>query len=176
MRGAAARRSCSWNYNYKDTAAANYRVSPRKCGKELFHGITNACSVHFAPAPIPARQFCPPAINCCCKHAGDFSDVSVIRKSLSARSSDLSLGDGMRRGDPPSSPVEQRMPQGMVKWFNTQKGYGFIQPQAGGKDIFVHISAVQRAGLNGLNEGQAVEYEEVANRGRTSAENLKVQR
>jgi CspA family cold shock protein len=68
------------------------------------------------------------------------------------------------------------MPQGTVKWFNSQKGYGFIQPQDGGKDIFVHISAVQRAGLNGLNEGQVVEYEEVSNRGRMSAENLKVQR
>jgi CspA family cold shock protein len=68
------------------------------------------------------------------------------------------------------------MPQGTVKWFNSQKGYGFIQPQDGGKDIFVHISAVQRAGLNGLNEGQVVEYEEVSNRGRSSAENLKVQR
>jgi CspA family cold shock protein len=68
------------------------------------------------------------------------------------------------------------MPQGTVKWFNSQKGYGFIQPQDGGKDIFVHVSAVQRAGLNGLNEGQAVEYEEVSNRGRSSAENLKVQR
>jgi CspA family cold shock protein len=68
------------------------------------------------------------------------------------------------------------MPQGTLKWFNSQKGYGFIQPQDGGKDIFVHISAVQRAGLNGLNEGQVVEYEEVSNRGRSSAENLKVQR
>jgi CspA family cold shock protein len=68
------------------------------------------------------------------------------------------------------------MPQGTVKWFNSQKGYGFIQPQAGGKDIFVHISAVERAGLSGLNEGQVVEYEEVSNRGRSSAENLKVQR
>jgi cold shock protein len=68
------------------------------------------------------------------------------------------------------------MPQGTVKWFNSQKGYGFIQPQDGGKDIFVHISAVQRAGLSGLNEGQVVEYEEVSNRGRSSAENLKVQR
>jgi CspA family cold shock protein len=61
-----------------------------------------------------------------------------------------------------------------VKWFNSQKGYGFIQPQNGGKDVFVHISAVEKAGLNGLNEGQVVEYEEVANRGKTSAENLKV--
>jgi cold shock protein len=68
------------------------------------------------------------------------------------------------------------MAKGTVKWFNAQKGYGFIQPQAGGKDVFVHISAVERAGLTGLNEGQVVEYEEVANKGKTSAENLKVQR
>jgi CspA family cold shock protein len=69
------------------------------------------------------------------------------------------------------------MARGTVKWFNSQKGYGFIQPQGGGgKDVFVHISAVEKAGLTGLNEGQTVEYEEVANRGKTSAENLKVQR
>jgi CspA family cold shock protein len=68
------------------------------------------------------------------------------------------------------------MPRGIVKWFNTQKGYGFIEPQGGGKDVFVHISAVERAGLSGLNEGQAVEFEEVSNRGKTAAENLKVQR
>ena len=68
------------------------------------------------------------------------------------------------------------MATGTVKWFNSLKGYGFIQPQAGGKDVFVHISAVERAGLTGLNEGQVVEYEEVANKGKTSAEKLKVQR
>ena len=51
------------------------------------------------------------------------------------------------------------MAVGTVKWFNSQKGYGFIQPQSGGKDVFVHISAVERAGLSGLNEGQVVEYE-----------------
>ncbi len=66
------------------------------------------------------------------------------------------------------------MPTGIVKWFNPTKGYGFIQPSNGGKDIFVHISAVQKAGLATLNEGQTVEYEEVANRGKTSAETLKV--
>jgi cold shock CspA family protein len=65
---------------------------------------------------------------------------------------------------------------GTVKWFNSQKGYGFIQPQNGGKDVFVHISAVEKAGLTGLSEGQVVEYEEVSNKGKTSAENLKVQR
>ena len=66
------------------------------------------------------------------------------------------------------------MPKGTVKWFNPTKGYGFIQPASGGKDVFVHISAVQKAGLSTLNEGQTVEYEEIANRGKTSAENLKV--
>jgi cold shock protein len=68
------------------------------------------------------------------------------------------------------------MARGTVKWFNSQKGFGFIQPQSGGKDLFVHISAVEKAGLPGLNEGQVVEYEEVSNRGKTSAENLKIQR
>jgi CspA family cold shock protein len=66
--------------------------------------------------------------------------------------------------------------KGTVKWFNATKGYGFIQPMGGGKDVFVHISAVERAGLSTLNEGQTVEYEEVSNRGRNSAENLKVAR
>ena len=64
--------------------------------------------------------------------------------------------------------------KGTVKWFNPTKGYGFIQPSGGGKDVFVHISAVERAGLSTLNEGQTVEFEEVSNRGKTSAENLKV--
>ena len=64
-----------------------------------------------------------------------------------------------------------------MKWFNATKGYGFVQPQGdGGKDVFVHISAVESAGLSTLNEGQVVEYEEVSNKGKTSAENLKVQR
>ena len=58
------------------------------------------------------------------------------------------------------------MAQGTVKWFNPTKGYGFIQPQGGGKDVFVHISAVERAGLTTLNEGQVVQYEIVSNRGR----------
>jgi CspA family cold shock protein len=67
------------------------------------------------------------------------------------------------------------MPTGTVKWFNSQKGYGFIQPDDGGKDVFVHASAVERAGMSGLNEGQKVSYEEQQDRksGKTSAENLK---
>ena len=65
------------------------------------------------------------------------------------------------------------MSNGVVKWFNSTKGYGFIQPEDGGKDIFVHISAVERAGLRGLNEGQRVAYELQNERGRTAAVNLK---
>lgn len=66
------------------------------------------------------------------------------------------------------------MPIGTVKWFNPSKGFGFIQPDDKSKDVFVHISAVERAGLSTLNEGQQVEYEIVSNRGKSSAENLKV--
>ena len=66
-----------------------------------------------------------------------------------------------------------KMPTGTVKWFNATKGFGFIQPQEGGKDVFVHISAVERAGLNGLNEGQKVNYEIATERGRSAAVNLK---
>jgi cold shock protein len=65
------------------------------------------------------------------------------------------------------------MPTGTVKWFNAQKGFGFIQPEGGGKDVFVHISAVQAAGLNGLDEGQKVTFEVVRERGKEAAANLK---
>ncbi|MGI9449864.1 MAG: cold-shock protein [Geminicoccaceae bacterium] len=68
------------------------------------------------------------------------------------------------------------MATGTVKWFNPTKGYGFIQPQDGSNDVFVHISAVERAGLQSLSEGQVVGYELVAGRnGKSSAENLQVQ-
>jgi cold shock protein len=63
---------------------------------------------------------------------------------------------------------------GTVKWFNATKGYGFIQPDGGGKDVFVHISAVERAGLSSLNEGAKVSFDVVSNRGKEAAENLRV--
>jgi CspA family cold shock protein len=63
---------------------------------------------------------------------------------------------------------------GTVKWFNAQKGYGFIQPGDGGKDVFVHISAVERAGLGTLNEGQKVKYEIARDRGKEAAANLQL--
>jgi CspA family cold shock protein len=67
------------------------------------------------------------------------------------------------------------MAQGTVKWFNDQKGYGFIQPEDGSKDVFVHISAVERAGLRSLSEGQKVTFDLVSDRktGKTSADNLR---
>jgi cold shock protein len=67
------------------------------------------------------------------------------------------------------------MTKGTVKWFNSQKGFGFIQPEDGGKDVFVHISAVQSAGLHSLNEGQKVSFEVIADRrtGKSSAGNLR---
>jgi CspA family cold shock protein len=65
------------------------------------------------------------------------------------------------------------MPKGKVKWFNSTKGYGFIAPDEGGDDVFVHISAVRNAGMQDLEEDQVVEYELVENNGKTSAENLK---
>jgi CspA family cold shock protein len=66
------------------------------------------------------------------------------------------------------------MANGTVKWFNAQKGYGFIQPDDGSKDVFVHITAVERAGLSGLDEGQKISFDlEPGQRGRTAAANLK---
>lgn len=64
------------------------------------------------------------------------------------------------------------MSTGIVKWFNPTKGYGFVQPEQGGSDVFVHISALQQAGIDTLNEGQRVSYEVSTNKGKTSAVNL----
>ena len=66
------------------------------------------------------------------------------------------------------------MATGTVKWFSLTKGYGFIQPEGGDKDVFVHISSLERSGINNLNEGQRVDYELETNKGKTSAINLKL--
>ena len=65
------------------------------------------------------------------------------------------------------------MAQGTVKWFNGQKGFGFIQPDDGGADVFVHISAVEKAGMRGLNEGQKIAYEVTMDKGKNAATNLR---
>jgi CspA family cold shock protein len=67
------------------------------------------------------------------------------------------------------------MSKGTVKWFNATKGYGFIQPESGDKDVFVHISAVEQSGMTSLTEGQVVSYELITEKGRTSAGNLKAE-
>jgi cold shock protein len=67
------------------------------------------------------------------------------------------------------------MATGTVKWFNAQKGFGFIQPAGGGNDVFVHISAVERAGLSSLSEGQTISYDVVNERGKNAAANLRVE-
>jgi CspA family cold shock protein len=69
---------------------------------------------------------------------------------------------------------DTQVAMGTVKWFNPTKGYGFIQPDTGGKDVFVHISAVEKAGYTGLAEGAKVSFDVVPNRGKESAENLKI--
>lgn len=66
------------------------------------------------------------------------------------------------------------MANGTVKWFNSNKGFGFIQPDQGGGDIFVHVNALDRAGISSLNEGQRISYELATNKGRTSAANIKL--
>ncbi len=66
------------------------------------------------------------------------------------------------------------MPTGTVKWFDARKGFGFIEPDDGGKDVFVHVTAVQAAGLRGLDEGQKVSFEVVRERGKEAAANLRV--
>jgi CspA family cold shock protein len=81
---------------------------------------------------------------------------------------------GRNKCKPASEREKRDMPEGTVKWFNSQKGFGFIQPADGSKDVFVHISAVERAGMSGLNEGQRISFDLVTDRksGKTSAGNL----
>lgn len=90
----------------------------------------------------------------------------------------ISIGKPVRRVREQHSLLKVKfMASGTVKWFNAQKGFGFIQPSSGGPDVFVHISAVERAGLSGLNEGQKISYEIVADKrtGKSSADRLQAE-
>jgi CspA family cold shock protein len=105
---------------------------------------------------LPALAACP--------HTGSLQDNAEFGRTLR---------DGRAAGD--AHWRFQRRPnmaQGTVKFFNTQKGYGFIQPADGGKDVFVHISAVERAGMSDLHEGQKLSYDVVSERGKLAAANL----
>jgi CspA family cold shock protein len=93
---------------------------------------------------------------------------------VSAASVRLATSGALVRAFRANCPGELDMPVGTVKWFNATKGFGFIVPSDGGKDVFVHITAVQSAGLRGLNDGQKVTYEVAMERGKAAAINLKV--
>jgi cold shock protein len=93
------------------------------------------------------------------EHPGGFFLHSTARRSSLGAQIDLGRRD---------------VATGTVKWFNGQKGYGFIQPDGGGRDVFVHISAGEKAGLSSLNEGAKISYEIEANRGKESAVNLRL--
>jgi cold shock protein len=113
------------------------------------------------------------------KLASSMSADDVVSYLLMRADETLRTDSGARRGVSARPTFESRdksMATGTVKWFNATKGFGFIQPDDGGKDVFVHISAVERAGLRELNEGQKLAYEIVADKrtGRSSAGNLKV--
>ena len=107
-----------------------------------------------------------------CGRAGEVAGSSPAGVTSTKVGASLNQARHDRAG---SDILETEMPTGTVKWFNPTKGYGFIQPSGGGgKDVFVHISAVERAGLRSLNEGQTIEYEIESNRGKQSAANLRV--
>jgi CspA family cold shock protein len=95
------------------------------------------------------------------------------RRPLSRKHAEAISRRGVSPGASSFDHEARQLKTGIVKWFNATKGYGFIQPESGEADAFVHISAVERAGLRGLNEGQRVKYELVHGRnGKSSAENL----
>jgi CspA family cold shock protein len=116
-----------------------------------------------------------------CIARGAFQRGSIVPCLCGPNRFDLSRFDAPNERHSDPHRVDRRialendaMSEGTVKWFNSQKGYGFIQPSDGSKDVFVHISAVERAGLSGLNEGQKVSFDlERGQQGKMSATNLK---
>jgi CspA family cold shock protein len=98
----------------------------------------------------------------------EFDPVSSLSKFGVDRPHGFTVGEGC-------APIQRKaMATGTVKWFNTQKGYGFIQPDDGSKDVFVHISAVERSGIGSLRDGQKIAYDVVQDRGKPAATNLKL--
>ena len=128
---------------------------PRPTGALLLQGEHGLAPLDKRLAGIDcSRNQGPPVLTRRVFPCGGLSDGPRLHPSIKTGSTDVATGT--------------------VKWFNPAKGYGFIQPDGGGKDVFVHISAVEKAGLSSLNEGAKVSYEEMSNRGKSSAENLRV--
>lgn len=149
-------------------AAASVRAAPGASDTHLSAGVATVRSrwgLYFRPKSI---AYCHSISRCALLNApaGSFSgDIVKIERDRVIVTRVCAC-----------APWRSEMPTGTVKWFNGQKGFGFIQPSDGGNDVFVHISAVERAGLSGLAEGQKVAFEIKADkmRGKTSAENLSV--
>jgi cold shock protein len=129
--------------------------------------------------PEPHQKLAKVQISCCNIRHNRIQAVRlcVSRPENSADTKKPACGAAREKAWPRLFYIQTRrqaMQKGTVKWFNPTKGYGFIKPMVGEKDVFVHISAVERAGLSTLNENQVVEYDLVENRGKSSAENLRV--
>jgi cold shock protein len=145
-----------------------FPFEPPKAGKPAFRRSAGACP-SLAPGAgidyVGVIEFRPDDLACRAHRVG-----LIFFQNL-----DKPNGRAIRAAHLDTHLKELFMTQGTVKWFNSQKGFGFIQPDDGGKDVFVHISAVERAGLYNLNEGQKVTYDVVADRrtGKSSADNLK---
>lgn len=120
--------------------------------------------------PGPTKPYLTPAIRL---RAGRLS-LQQARSRIAREGADLVRSCARQFCRRTVRAGERTVATGIVKWFIPTKGYGFIQPDNGGKDVFVHISAVEKAGLSTLNEGAKVSYEERENRGKSSAENLRV--